>query len=231
MDGVNAKSMSRQRLVVQTREKMRNLVQFKGMNDDEFNEYYLQHFEESLPALPLEEIEPKIIAKIKEFENDYDLSELKVNDRLVLRQLVQAMISLESLEEIFTSERQDISDSNILLLDRLAGIMSKLRADISAMQNDLKLTRRVRLESQEETFISFMEIMKKKANQFYKDKMLYVFCPKCQFLLATTWLLYSDGDNTLKLDCKNENCKHKFEVKLAGLYKTHNKNLQDVVIP
>lgn len=223
--------MSRQRLVVQTREKMRNLVQFKDMSDEEFDEYYLQHFEESLPAIPKEEIDSRIDTKLKEFEQDYDLSELKVNDRLVLRQLIQAIISLESLEEVFTSERQDISDTNILLLDRLAGIMSKLRADISAMQNDLKLTRRIRMESQEETFISWLDNMKKKANQFYKDKMLYVFCPKCNYLLATTWLLYPDGDNVLHIDCKNERCNHKFDVKLAGLYKTRNRNSQDVSIP
>jgi len=109
--------------------------------------------------------------------------------------------------------------------------MSRLRSDISSMQDDLKLTRKTRKEGEDDDFLSYLESLKQKAKVFYKQKMLYIFCPKCRRLLSTTWLLYPDNEkNFLHLKCDNKNCNYEFDVILADLYKTGNRNIDDVAI-
>jgi predicted nucleic-acid-binding Zn-ribbon protein len=106
--------------------------------------------------------------------------------------------------------------------------MNKLRADISSMQGDLKLTRKIRKESQEENFMAWLDRVKIKAIQFHKEKSLYIFCEKCRYLLATTWLLYPEENNKLVLHCKN--CGHTQEEKLGELYATGNRNISDTAL-
>jgi len=175
--------------------------------------------------------EKAIVAKIDEFGQDYDLSELKINDKIILRQLVQAIISLEVLEKLFATLRNNVTDKNVLVIDRVATVMNKLRADISKMQDDLKLTRKTRLESVEENFAIWLDSTKKKAMSFYKEKHLYVFCSKCKRLLATVWLLYPGGKNVLSLECKNPECGEITTVTLSELYQTDGKNIKDLVVP
>ncbi|KKM84694.1 hypothetical protein LCGC14_1296670, partial [marine sediment metagenome] len=141
----------KQRLASQSKKQLRNLRQYSGMTDEEFEEMF-----ESLKEDELDEaaLEAEIEKGLSEFEDDYDLSDMKINDRIVLRDLVISMISLEALEKLFVTQRENLSDANILLMDRTSGVMSKLRHDISDMQSDLKLTRRIRKEGIEESFMS-----------------------------------------------------------------------------
>ncbi len=218
----------KQRLASQSKKQLRNLRQYSGMTDEEFEEMF-----ESLKEDELDEaaLEAEIEKGLSEFEDDYDLSDMKINDRIVLRDLVISMISLEALEKLFVTQRENLSDANILLMDRTSGVMSKLRHDISDMQSDLKLTRRIRKEGREESFMSWLEKTREKAEKFYKKKHLYIFCPECRRLEATVWLLYPDEATEISFHCGNEKCQHEYTVSLPELYETVNKNLEDVVIP
>lgn len=209
--------------------KAKNLIQFKDAGD--FESIGEQEVLEQTDSEQKSDQESEIQKKIEEFGDDYDLTDMKVNDKIVLRQLIQAIISLESLEDTFMRLRKDVSEKNILILDRIATVMNKLRSDISSMQTDLKLTRKIRKESLEENFLTWLDNTKRKAEIFYKQKHLFIFCPKCKRLLATTWLLYPDSSNILYLECKNPECDNKFNVRLSELYKTDNKNLSDALIP
>ncbi len=218
----------KQRLASQSKKQLRNLRQYADMTDEEFEEMFESLKEEELDEAALE---AEIEKGLSDFEDDYDLSDMKINDRIVLRNLVISMISLEALEKLFVVQRENLNDANILLMDRTSGVMSKLRHDISDMQSDLKLTRRIRKEGREESFMSWLENTREKAEKFYKRKHLYVFCSNCRRLLATIWLLYPDADQEFHFTCGNEECKHSGEVYLKYLYETDNKNLEDVVIP
>jgi hypothetical protein len=198
------------------------------MTDEEFEEMFENLSNEEIDEAALEE---EIAKRLLDFEDDYDLSDMKINDRIVLRNLIISMISLEALEKQFVGQRENLSDANILLLDRTSGVMSKLRHDISDMQNDLKLTRKIRKEGREESFMSWLEKTREKAEKFYKRKHLYIFCPECRRLEATVWLLYPDEITTMSFHCGNEKCRHEYTVYLPDLYETDNKNLEDVVIP
>ncbi len=198
------------------------------MSDEEFEEMFESLKDEEIDE---EALEAEVEKGLSEFGDDYDLSDMKINDRIVLRNLVLSMISLEALEKQFVGLRENLSDANILLLDRTSGVMSKLRHDISDMQGDLKLTRRIRKEGREESFISWLAKTKEKAEKFYKRKHLYIFCPECRRLEATVWLLYPNEATEISFHCGNKTCGHEYTVYLPDLYETENKNLEDVVIP
>jgi hypothetical protein len=113
--------------------------------------------------------------------------------------------------------------------------MSKLRGDISDMQNDLKITRRIRKGDQEETVISELERLKQKASEFYEQRMFYVWCPKCNMLLFTGWFLYPDEKmNKLTLVCnrpldeEGNICGHKFTVTSKELLDKRGVNKDDI---
>jgi hypothetical protein len=219
--------MGKERLVSPTRKKVRNLKQYRDLSDEEFEKEFLKlSAERTYDEVDLEE---QIDEKLKDFGEDYDLSDMKINDRLVLRNLIIAIITLEELEETFASMRTDISEGNMLMVDRLAGVMSKLRKDISDMQNDLKLTRKIRKEGREESFLAWMDKMKERAAEFYREKSLSIFCPDCRMMLSSVWLIYPEGDNKISLHCKR--CDSFVEVELKYLYDTDNVNLDDVALP
>lgn len=221
--------MAKQRLGFPTKEKLKNLKQYQGLSEEEFDAVFDEIETKAVDAkINIEEQEKEVEAKLAEFAEDYDLADMKVNDRIILRNLVQAIISLEALEDAFLRFRTNITADNVLILDRVATVMNKLRSDISDMQDDLKLTRRIRKESQAESFMEWLEKVKVKAISFHKEKSLYIFCEKCRYLLATTWLLYPEENNKIVLYCKN--CGHTQEEKLDGLYKTKNRNLPDTAL-
>jgi hypothetical protein len=191
--------MENKRTTLPNKTKMRNLVQYRNLTDEEFDEKYAKVV---LNVSPSMEFEKRIVKKLADFERDYDLTDLKINDMDTLRALVQAQIALEDYEQATYKSRDDVSLDNIVIIDKIQKIMSDLRKDISSFQNDLKITRKVRKSDQETSVISFIEALKQKARKFSESKMSYVFCDKCNMLLATVWTLYpEDSKNKLRFVC------------------------------
>jgi hypothetical protein len=228
--------MGSEQLIGRDKNRMRNLKQYKDLSDEEFDKVFgdlidADTAEQVLLLRTDEEIEELVDEKLGEFGEDYDLSDMKINDRLVLRNLIRSIISLEDFEDISINLRSNtLNRDNVIVFDRLSNIMSRLRSDISDMQNDLGLTRKMRKDSREEDFISYLENLKAKARKFYKQKSLHIFCPECKFLLATVWLLYPDAENEIDLWCKH--CGHfLYNLRLNELYKTDNQNIDDVEMP
>ena len=219
--------MKDKRMVLPDKRKYRNLKQYKDLSDEEFDKLWAEK-ERELELSP-EILEQLVIKKIEELGEDYDLEDMKANDMVQLRALALAMIQLEDLEKIAWQTRQDINTQSVQVLEKINRSISTLREDISKISNDLQLTRKIRKQSRETSVINAIDDLRSKARQFYKERMLYVFCPECKMLIATAWLMYSDEDNKLKLKC--ERCKHSFTQDLAPLYKTDNKNLEDVILP
>jgi hypothetical protein len=192
--------MADRRLTLPDKKKIRNLKQYKNMSEEEFEEIWEKKITNSV--FPIE-FEKRIDRKLKEFEDDYDLSDLKVNDKLVLRALIQSILTLEDLEKVVFEIRKEGFDDidNVLKLEKISTVMNKLRNDISNMQTDLKITRKHRKGDKETSVINYLEDLKLKAKQFYESKMSYVFCPKCNMLLGTVWFLYPYGKNKLIFNC------------------------------
>lgn len=180
--------------------RQKNLPQFKNLSDDEFQTRMMQK------ALGIEvsaEFEKRIAKKYAEFDNDYDLSDLKINDREALRALIQAIITLEDYEQyLFKLRSAGITQDTLFTTEKLHKAMSDLRADISKLQGDLNITRKVRKSDQDVSVLAFIDGLKEKAKRFYESKMSYIFCPKCHMLLATIWTQYPDLErNKIALVC------------------------------
>lgn len=211
---------------------MRNLPQYKNLSDEEYDEIW----EKRITGVETDSLfEQRIQRKIDEFGEDYDLDDLKANDKLTLRGLAQAYITLEDLENYTYKVRfGGIEDGDIVKLEKINAMMSALRRDISSMQNDLKITRRVRKGDKEESVINYIEDLKQKAKKFYKEKMSYILCPKCNLLLATVWTMYPEGKNKITLTCNRKlqdgsRCGHTFTITTADLLEKKGANLPELL--
>jgi hypothetical protein len=193
------------------------------MTDDEFADAIKEkEFSEDFSV----EFKELVEDKKEELSRDYDLSDLKSNDLLMLDSLARSMVALDSFEQTAYNERKDISYENIGKIDKLQKIVSDLIADISRQQTDLKMSRKTRKGDDREDVIQKVASLTEKANQFYKQKMAYVICPECDMLLATIWVQYTDADNELTFTCGRRKggrepevlCKHRFTVTTKELW-------------
>lgn len=182
--------------------KLRNLPQYKNMSDDEIRLIVEGKEKEEDFSVQLEK---RIKDKLDKFEEDYDLSDLKINDHEVLRGMIQSIIALEDHEQTMYNLRTNgITPDNVLLLDKLSKICSDLRKDISNAQNDLSITRKHRKSDRETSTLAYIENLIEKGHKFYQSRMSYMFCPKCNTLLGTIWTLYPESGNSIKLTCQQK---------------------------
>lgn len=144
----------------------RNLIQYKDMTDEEFDQLWDSRVEEQFPS---DELEKRIQSKWDQFAEDYDLDDLKVNDKETLRALIQSIIALEDYEQkMYKLRSEGLDGSNIVLLDKIGKEMTNLRSDMSRFQDDLKITRKTRKSEQETSVLSYIEGLKQKAKEFYR---------------------------------------------------------------
>jgi hypothetical protein len=213
--------------------RQRNLPQYRALDDDAFEEIMLR---KEADIAPSQEFERRIELKLKKFEVDYDLSDLKINDLEALRALIQALISLEDYEQLLYKIRQDgLNVDNIVKIDKVNKVMSDLRSDISKLQDDLKITRKIRKSDQETSLIDYIEKLTEKAKKFHESREAYIFCPKCNMLLCTAWFLYPDlKSNKIELVCKRtldngEPCNTVIRVTSKDLFENRGTNKKEVL--
>lgn len=224
--------MPAKKYAIPSKKRFRALKQYRDLSEEEFDEFW----ENKIAGMQLNEnFEERIKDKIDEFSEDYDLEDLKANDKLVLRALAQAYITLEDYELYTFNLRSEggIGNINIVELEKTNNIMSSLRKDISNMQNDLKITRKIRKGEREESVINTIEDLKQKAREFYRNRMYYVWCDECKMLLATTWFLYPDSNNRMVLECQRKNedgtiCGNKVDITSKFLTENRGVNISDV---
>lgn len=212
--------------------KLKNLPQYRDKSDEELE---LLVAKKEMKAEPSQAFEKRIEEKLARFEEDYDLTDLKINDREVLRGLVQSIISLEDYEqEIFKLRARGIDGENLLAIDKLQKVMEGIRKSISDAQNDLAITRKHRKSDQETSVIAYIDSLKDKARKFIEAKHAYIFCPKCHTLLMTSWSLYPKENNKISLICMQKDkdgnfCGTKFTVTTKELLENRQTNDKSVI--
>ena len=178
----------------------RRLAQNRGKTDEEFDAEFRSKFNSVISDKAWDERIDKEIAK---FEEDYDFSDMKINDKTMLRSYAAATLRLNDLElymnELMSGEK---SNETIFSIDKVSSFMSKLREDISKMANDLRITRKARKGDHELNTITFLEDLKVKAKEFYDKRTMLIFCPKCKMLLWQGWYLYPEfSSNKMEVHC------------------------------
>lgn len=212
--------------------RMKNLAQYRDLSDEEFDAVITK---KSMGIEQSKAFEERIKLKLAEFERDYDLSDMKINDMDTLRALIQSQISLEDYEQHqYKLRSEGITEDIIYASEKLSKIMSDLRGDISRFQQDLNITRKVRKSDKEASTIAYLSNLQAQAKKYYEQKMHYVFCPKCDMLLSTVWLQYPNSDkNRMQLTCgrvypDGSKCGEKVVIQLSDLVKNRGTNKKDV---
>jgi len=193
----------RTKTVLSSKNQMRNLSQFKELSDDEFDEMFAKR----LFGIEKAQIfEQRIEKKLADFAEDYDVSDMKINDKYLLRALAQAVVSLEDYENfVFNIRAEGIGTDNIFLIEKIQKVMTDLRRDVSTMQDDLKITRKIRKGDSETSVINYIETLKEKAKKFYESRMMIVTCPKCNKWIFSGWFLFPhEKQNKIILQCSGD---------------------------
>jgi len=178
---------------------VRHLPQFAALSEVEFEEKYAKLV---MGVKYDREWEKRIILKMKQFEVDYDLSDLKINDLTNLRLLASAQMRLEDYDSVISQlTSKGITQQNINLIKELGGLQKDLRDGIAKLEDTLKISRKIRKSEEENSVPAFLDDLKKKAKQFYEQKMNFILCPSCNTLLATAWFLYPTKSNKIILTC------------------------------
>lgn len=190
--------------------KLRNLAQYRNMTDEEFEqameELDSDWFTEEARR-QVETFDARVEEHMKKFEEDYELSDMKFNDKENLRSLANLYVTVKDIEAMLTQLRkQDLRKSSyaVTLIEKLSKIASDYRRDISRVETDLKISRRIRKSTQEESARAELNKQKELAAKFYKKVASYIYCDKCKMLLATLWTLYPDEDNEISLTCNRK---------------------------
>lgn len=211
---------------------LRHLRGWSELTDEEFDKKYS---EVVFGAQRDEAIQAKIDKYTQEFTAEYDLSDLLPNDRAVLKNLIQAMVLLDMYQgQLFNLTKQGgLDETKILQMDKLGKICDQLTNNISRMQDDLNIIRRKRKTDAETSLINMMADLKKKAQEFYEQKMNYIICPSCGETLGTVWFLYPEGKNTIELVCQREidgkACSTKVKVTSKELLDNGGSNKKEVI--
>jgi len=191
--------------VVPNKKKLKNLKQNQGLTDEEFDKVYDDKY---LSVDKNTLFEKRIQEKLKEFSDEYDLTDMKVNDKASLRALIQGVIALEDYEQMLYQLRTSptgVDSDNVYIFEKMSKVSSDLRDDISKLQTDLKISRKSRKSDSDASFIDYLEAVKAKARKFYDAKMSYMYCPKCKTLLGTIWTLYpEEKKNKIRLVCNRD---------------------------
>ncbi len=181
---------------------LRNIPAYKDLSEEELTKVYKDKYDNILK----QQSNTKEVEEIlNEYKNTYDLEDLKPNDLASLYSLIQATILLKRYEDKMHEMSEEVSYENIAVVEKLGKVCSDLRGDISKLQDDLKISRKVRKNDKEESVLNFVETLKDKAKKFYQAKTQLVFCPKCGMLLANVWWLYPNSkSNRIMLRCQRE---------------------------
>lgn len=186
-----------------SKRSMRNLRQFKGLSDEEFEEIYKKIISNDIIDA---DYENKIKEGIQKLGEDYDLDNLNANDMELLRNFVEATLQIRDLEHFaYHLRASGLDERTINLLNKVNSQINDLIQRINAIQDALAISRKTRQADEKQSLVDFIDSLKRKAKEFYEQKMYYVFCPECNTLLATAWFLdTSDERNRVVVYCNRE---------------------------
>lgn len=174
---------------------LRNLAQFREKTDEEILEIV-----GTLETEGTGELSSQVQAQIDALEKDYDFTDMKYNDMVLIWSMAMLMVRLAqsepALEERIRSG--DIESHNALKEEQR---LKTMRDAIRDLQNDLGILRVKRVEKIEDNPLLLFDDVRKRAKHFLKERLIYVRCPECQIAICTVNFLYPEQSNQLSLKC------------------------------
>lgn len=207
-------------MAVKNKSKMRNLVQYRNMSDEEFNSVW-----ETYSNKPEVDVDSRTEKIMTDLSLNYDLRDMNVNDTLALRELAKTFVLLD---DIGLMEQSAFEDGELSKLSTLSKIKKEYLENVSKLQNDLNIARKNR-QGDVEALESYLPSILKKAKNFLDARLAYIYCPECHMLVANAWFNNWNLENKIELTCPREECNHRFDVTSQYLAANRNKNVEGVL--
>ena len=207
-----------------TKKQYRNLAQNRNLSEEEF-ELAWQRFTEK-KELESKIDESRIEEIMNQFEQEYDLTGMNINDKISLEQIAKITAMLDLVGDLLN---QALLEGETTRSQKFTSINKDLTATLSSLQDDLGITRKSRQAAAGESLDDYLPEIQKKARSFLKERLAYIYCPKCNMLVANAWFANWDNHNELHLVCPRESCQHQFTVTSKELSKKRNKNVEGVL--
>jgi len=164
-------------------------------------------------------------AELERLNKEYDLSDLAENDRRQLEELASALAQASFFNWLLQDEAKK-ETIDVRKLKDLQKLLTDSRKDISSIQGDLRIDRKNR-ERKTESVPEYVKDIKTRALKFLSERLSYIYCPKCKFLLGNIWLYKYNLGSKFKFICPQ--CENEFIVIDSAL--EDRKNLSDAIVP
>lgn len=139
---------------------------------------------------------------LQEYSEKYDLATLSSpNDRANLEALINNQIIIESLQAKVQELIEDDPVSNIDIIQRLS---TSLRDSIERnlqLERALALDRKTRNSSSAESVADYIVSLKQTAQEFLEKRLVKLYCPNCQILLARFSIMHEHSPFELRVKC------------------------------
>lgn len=139
---------------------------------------------------------------LQEYSEKYDLATLSSpNDKANLEALINNQIIIESLQAKVQELIEDDPVSNIDIIQRLS---TSLRDSIERnlqLERALALDRKTRNSSSAESVADYIVSLKQTAQEFLEKRLVKVYCPNCQILLARFSIVHDHSPFELRVKC------------------------------
>lgn len=139
---------------------------------------------------------------LQEYSEKYDLATLSSpNDKANLEALINNQIIIESLQAKVQELIEDDPVSNIDIIQRLS---TSLRDSIERnlqLERALALDRKTRNSSSAESVADYIVSLKQTAQEFLEKRLVKVYCPNCQVLLARFSIVHDHSPFELRVKC------------------------------
>jgi hypothetical protein len=203
--------------------KLKNLKFFRDWSNEQIIEWVKNKKKNEVPP-----VEPPALGEIPGVQSSYNEEEYKkqynqylqrykkeysvdmndANDAEALKSLVRYIIQLELVDTNILKE-QHARNPQHQVLKGLGDFQRSVQMNINELQEKLGITRKARKQQQVDDFPKYVQLIQKKAKDFWERKTVAVRCEKCKIELARYWLNFVDKTELVRFEIQCEKCGEK----------------------
>lgn len=198
--------------------RYQNLKMFKGKTNDEIRAYLKSRPPKQLSAVQIKvkeeqtqveqhnadalEYDKLFKSKLKLLQKEYSVDMNNANDAESLKSLVRHMIQLEEIDKQIRKFYESKSTNTKGLKD-LGDYQRSIQTSITALQEQLGISRKVRKEKNVDDVPKYIENLQNLAMDFLNKKTTIIRCEKDSIELARFWINFPNLNNhmTLEFEC------------------------------
>jgi len=168
--------------------------------------------DEILETVSAVDLETQVQEQLDSLEKDYDFSDMKYNDMVLLENMAMLMVRLNNSEPIVEERIRDGTlDAHAALKEEQR--LKTLRDGIRDIQRDLGILRVKRVEDTEDNPRLLFDEIRSRAHKFLRERLIYVKCPECSIVICTVNFLYPEQSNQITLICQKCGKSHSWSSK------------------